>query len=221
MLVVMSFPVRLLVLVVIGAVLIAVAAQESPGARTAAAPGFPAPTAETRTRTFTFPGVAPGDEQAIQAAIASARPEARRLIDAVAGLTTVGVGPAGPNASGYAQASTAGYVVQLDLGQTSQVLGVRGIQRLVLHELGHVVRQALVPPELLAQLDAGIPTGYGCEDGTLGACAPEEERFAESFAKWAMNDIGVNLGGGYHVPPPTYGLEAWARPLTTLPLGAP
>lgn len=216
----MSAPVRLLVLLLLGAGLIGVVAQATPGAAVVVPRGFPVPSPESRARPLTFVGVAQADEQVVLAALAAARPEARRLVDAVAGLTTVRVGDAGPDASGYARASVEGYAVVLDLGTTSRVLGARGVQRLVLHELGHVVRRALVSPALLAELDAGIPPGYGCEDGRLGSCAPEEERFAESFAKWALGDIGVGLESGYKVPPPRLGLDAWAQPLTSLPLGS-
>jgi hypothetical protein len=48
-----------------------------------------------------------------------------------------------------------------------------------------------------------------------GSCAPQQERFAESFAKWASGDIGVNLYAGYAVPPPG-DLEAWGAPLAAL-----
>ncbi len=185
-------------------------------ATSAAGPRFAQPTPASRTQGLRFEGVAPGDERVVLTAVAGARPEARRLLDAVTGLVTVRVGPAGATAAGYTQTTPTGYDVQLDLGLVSQALGSRGIDRLVLHELGHVVRFALVDPALLRTLDAGIPHGYGCEDGTTGACAKPEERFAESFSKWAMGDIGVNLDIGYKVLPPSYGLEAWAAPLTRL-----
>ena len=38
------------------------------------------------------------------------------------------------------------------------------------------------------------------------------ERFAESFAKWATGDIGVDLYLGYKVPPPD-DLAGWGAPL--------
>ena len=64
------------------------------------------------------------------------------------------------------------------------------------------------------QLDAEVPPGQPCAAGTRqGSCAGVGERFAETFAKWAMNDIGVNLYIGYAVPPPT-DLQAWAAPLS-------
>ena len=84
----------------------------------------------------------------------------------------------------------------------STQLGPRGVTRLTLHELGHVLDHALLPDELVARLDAGIPGGWGCEGGMTGACTDREERFAESFAKWASGDLGVDLSIGYSVPPP-------------------
>jgi hypothetical protein len=85
----------------------------------------------------------------------------------------------------------------------------------VLHELGHVVDFALVPDTLVERLNAQVPTRYGCADGVTGACANWREVFAESFAKWATGDIGVNLNLGYAIPPPA-DLEAWGAPLARL-----
>jgi hypothetical protein len=76
-----------------------------------------------------------------------------------------------------------------------------------------VVDFALLPDALTTELDAGIPRGWGCEYGKLGSCASREERFAESFAKWATGDIGVNIDVGYKVPPPGPTLDAWGAPL--------
>ena len=63
-------------------------------------------------------------------------------------------------------------------------------------------------------------TGYGCDEGVSGACADEAERFAESFAKWALGDIGVNLEIGYKVPPPSAPLDVWGAPLARLAASA-
>ena len=68
----------------------------------------------------------------------------------------------------------------------------------------------------MARLEAGIPAGYGCDQGIAGACAAPSERFAESFAKWATGDIGVDLYIGYKVPPPGPTLDAWGAPLERL-----
>jgi len=162
------------------------------------------------------PEVAPADRQAILAAVAGARPEARRLIELVDGLTTVSVGPAPGGAAGVASNPADGYRVVLDLGLVASRLGDRGVRRLVLHELGHVVDFALVTDADRAALDAGIPRGWECGGGDTGACAAVEERFAESFAKWAMADIGVDLYIGYKIPPPGPTLDAWGAPLARL-----
>lgn len=212
-----SSTLRLLLLVLAVTIVVVAWRPATPPVASSAVPSaFAAPTAGSRAQTITFDGVAPGDQQAVLAAVAGAKPDARRLIDAVAGLVTVRVGPAGDGAAGSTQPIPTGYDIVLDLGLVSRTLGQRGIERLVFHELGHVVDFALVPDATLATLDAGVPRGYGCEQGRLGACADPEERFAESFAKWAADDIGVNLSVGYKVPPPALGLATWAAPLTQL-----
>lgn len=164
------------------------------------------------------PGTAPLDAQAVRAAIARARPEARRLIDAVDGAVTVTVRATGVGqAVGTTQPGPDGFTVILDLGTVSRWYGERGITRLVLHELGHVVDLALATPALREQLDGAIPPGYPC-GGRDAACAgrsDREERFAETFAKWATGDIGVGLDIGYRVPPPA-SLGGWGAPLAAV-----
>jgi hypothetical protein len=165
------------------------------------------------------PSVDSASRAAIESAIASARPEARRLIGVIDGGTVVKVGqPPMLGALGSTQGVGDHYEVVLNLGETQRQVGGRGVSRLVLHELGHVVDHALVPAELAEQLDSEIPVGAPCPEGTpLGSCAPREERFAETFAKWAMgNDLGANLYIGYAVPPPSMSFEAWAAPLSEL-----
>jgi hypothetical protein len=175
------------------------------------------------------PAAAPGQQQGfdwatdagsralIEQSIAAARPEAQRLITEIASRTTIATGDTGPDALGTTQPENGHYLVTLNLGQTMHDLGPRGVERLVLHELGHVVDFALVPAPLKAQFDAGIPAGLPCPAGTpLGSCAPREERFAETFAKWAMfDDLGVSLYIGYAVPPPG-SFQTWAQPLSAL-----
>jgi hypothetical protein len=184
-------------------------------AKRAGAPVLPA---ADRAATFRFaPDTAPADRAAFLAAVAGARPQARRLVGLVDGLVDVHVGPTGrQGALGLTETGGARYPVTVDLGRVAAVYGRRGIDRVVLHELGHVVDHALVPDDLMATLQAGIPVGYGCEQGIAGACASPPERFAESFAKWATGDIGVDLYVGYKVPPPSPTLEAWGAPLAGL-----
>ncbi|MEA2273247.1 MAG: hypothetical protein QOI98_1955 [Solirubrobacteraceae bacterium] len=180
-------------------------------ARGASVPVLPAPGA-----LHFAVGAAPADQQAVLAAIAGARPEARRIVDMVTGLTTISFGPIKLGVAGQTQGTPTGYSVRLDLGRVSREYGARGISRVTLHELGHVVDGALVTGALEQQLDAAIPQGWGCDEGgTAGACANRAERFAETFAKWATGDIGVDIYLGYKVPPPVP-LDAWGAPLAAL-----
>jgi hypothetical protein len=197
---------------------LALAGMASPHRAKPAASGPPPITAQQRAQGLHFDaGVAPADRQAVLAAIAAARPAARALVDDVDGLVDVSVGPSGGHSVGLTQqVGDAHYHVTLDLATVAARYGQRGIARLVLHELGHVVDFALVPDSLMAVLDAGVPAGLGCEEGVLGGCADREERFAETFAKWALDDIGVNLNIGYKVPPPRLPLAQWGAPLARL-----
>ena len=177
-------------------------------------------TQQVRDAGLTFgPGVAPADRQLILRDIALARPDARRLIALVDGLVTVSVGDTsndGADTIGYTQGTATGFDVKLNLAAVYQTEGERGTQRLVLHELGHVVDAVLVKRDLAAKLDASIPGGYGC-DPTAPApigCAPRAERFAETFSKWCTGDIGVNLPIGYKVAPPP-SLDDWGAQLVS------
>jgi hypothetical protein len=171
----------------------------------------------TRRAGFDVSDLGPEQTAQLAEAVAGARPEARRLIEIVDGLVDMHAGLWGGEKLGIAQPQADGrYGVGIDFARVSALYGRRGIARAVLHELGHVVDDAIVPAELDAALDAGIPRGYACEEGNRGSCAIREERFAESFAKWAMNDIGVDLYIGYKVPPPTLALSAWGAPLAGL-----
>jgi len=178
-------------------------------------PVLPTP---VRDATFRFaPGTPAGDREAFLAAVAAARPPARRLIDLVDGLVDVTIGPTGqPGAVGITESGGPRYEVTVDLGRVARLYGARGIDRVVLHELGHVVDHAVVPDDVMVGLQAGIPAGCGCDQGIAGACASPPERFAESFAKWATGDIGLDLFIGYKVLPPTPTLDAWGAPLAAL-----
>jgi hypothetical protein len=182
------------------------------------AAGAPVLPAADRAATFRFaPGTAPADRAAFLAAVADARPPARRLIGLVDGLVDVRVGATGqPGTLGLTESGGPRYEVTVELGRVAAIYGTRGIDRVVLHELGHVIDHALVPDDVMAGLQAGIPAGFGCDEGRSGACADPGERFAESFAKWATGDIGVDLYIGYKVPPPGPTLDAWGAPLSDL-----
>jgi hypothetical protein len=169
-----------------------------------------------RAATFTFdPGVAAADRTAFLRAVADARPEAQRLIAAVDGLVDVHVVVTESGTVGVTESDGDRYDVSVNLGLVARRYGRRGIDRTVLHELGHVVDFALVPQELDDRLDATIPAGYGCDQQQMGSCASPVERFAESFAKWATGDIGVDMYLGYKVPPPD-DVDAWGAPLASL-----
>jgi hypothetical protein len=172
--------------------------------------------AAERAATLTFdPSIAAADRNAILTAIAHANPQAQALIGEVDGLVDVHVGATEGQTVGITQSEGDRYGVTLNLGVVARRYGQRGIDRTVLHELGHVVDFALVPEALDRTLDAAIPQGFGCDEQMMGSCAGERERFAESFAKWATGDIGVDLYLGYKVPPPD-DLAAWGAPLAAL-----
>ena len=58
--------------------------------------------------------------------------------------------------------------------------------------------------EISASVNASTRGGFG------------SVRVTESFAKWALGDIGVNLEIGYKVPPPSAPLDVWGAPLARL-----
>jgi hypothetical protein len=157
--------------------------------------------------------VPPGDRAWIEQAIAAARPEAQQLIGEVDGLVTIHTRPLGPQVMGVTQPGPDGFDVSLNV---TQLDGERAIDRnvVVLHELGHVIDIALLPAALDAQLDAGIPRPSSCggTGGPTGACAPAEERIADTFAKWALGGAVSAVGAGYQIPLPA-SVEDWGQPL--------
>ena len=205
------------VLICVGIIVLVLMRSNDPASAPAAPDKTPRITAVERAKSFIWDSsVSAYDRQLIEQAIAGADPRAQALIAEVDGVTSIMLGAIPGAAGSTLDVGNGFYTVMLDLGGVQRNLGPRGISRLVLHELGHVIDLALVDDGLNAQLDAAIPVGAPCPPGTpLGACAPQEERFAETFAKWAMNDIGINLYIGYHVAPPA-DLEAWAQPLLEL-----
>jgi hypothetical protein len=159
------------------------------------------------------PAVAPADRAWIEAAIASARPEAQRLIADVDGLVRIHTAPLGPTIMGATQPGSDGFDISFNI---TQLDGERSIDRnvVVLHELGHVIDFSLIGAALDQQLDAGIPRPASCggTGGPTGACAPAEERIADTFAKWALRGAVSAVGAGYQIPlPPS--LEDWGSPL--------
>ena len=88
----------------------------------------------------------------------------------------------------------------------------------VLHEFGHVVDYMLVSRKLAARLDAAIPRPGVCAEAAglpTGSCTEPAERFADTFAKWALRGAVSAVGAGYGVPTPP-SLEDWGAPLGLL-----
>ena len=156
------------------------------------------------------------DRQWVLAAIAKARPEARQLIDHVDGGTRI-VPFFEPDGYwlGWARPRPGGrYEVRLNLAKLD---GERRADRsaVTIHELGHVVDFALVPDDLRDRLAAQVPLSGVCPAGILGDCAGPQERFADTFAKWALRGELSLAGAGYGLAAPA-SLEAWGAPLSQL-----
>jgi hypothetical protein len=163
------------------------------------------------------PQVAPDDRAWIEAAIRSARPEAQRLIAEVDGLVEIHTDLPRGEAIGLAELSPGRAVVRFDLRSLNYD---RALDRnvVVLHELGHVIEYHLVPDELVAELDRGIPRAGACPATRMlptGACTAVEERFADTFAKWALGGRISLAGSGYGIPAPA-SIEDWGAPLGLL-----
>jgi hypothetical protein len=179
-------------------------------------PAQPVITPALRAQGLRFaPGVSAADQAWVLAAVAKARPEAARLIDEVDGLVTVKgysepdswfLGFAGPRGAGP-------YAVRLNLGRLD---AERRFDRdtVVLHELGHIVDYALVRDRLRDRMAAQLPATGVCA-GQMGDCASPEERFADTFAKWALRGAVSLTGAGYGLNAPA-SLEDWGAPLARL-----
>lgn len=160
-----------------------------------------------RQRELTFAAdVAPGDRQWILAAVAKARPEAARLIDEVDGLVRVTTfsEPDG-RVLGWTQTVVPKrYEIRFNVARLD---GERQIDRdmVVLHELGHVIDFALLPDGPRNRLASAVP----------GTEIHAQEKFADTFAKWALRGAVSIVGAGYSVPAPT-SLEDWGAPLSAL-----
>jgi len=165
------------------------------------------------------PAVAAADRAWILAAIAKARPEAQPLIAEVDGLIELRTHAGLPIGSTqvWRKGDAAAFTLSLD---TVLLNGRRVMDRdvVVLHELGHVIDYAVVPQALNARLDSAIPRTGTCvqsADGLAGSCTEPVERFADTFAKWALRGGVSAVGAGYGVATPA-SLEDWGAPLTAL-----
>lgn len=156
------------------------------------------------------------DQKWILEAIDQARPEARQLIDDVDGMVTVGTfNEPGAGIVGLMQPlGEDEYRVAFNVAYLN---GERKIDRTVtvLHELGHVIDAAVVPPELRDRLAASLPPIGSCVSAETGDCTAPAERFADTFAKWALRGAVSVAGAGYGVATPA-SLEDWGGPLATL-----
>ena len=205
---------RALLVIAVWAVVLVVAVKSWPDPG-AAASGSRDISAETRAAGLRFaPEVTPQDRAWILAAIAKARPEAQRLIAEIDGLVLVRTDLPPGEAIGLAEMTIDDAVVNFDVRSLN---GERAIDRdvVVLHELGHVIDFQLIPDDLVAELDARFPRVGSCGDSALlptGACTAVEERFADTFAKWALRGRISLAGSGYGIPAPA-SLEDWGAPL--------
>jgi hypothetical protein len=113
---------------------------------------------------------------------------------------------------GVTRGSERGFTVDFNVARLD---ADRALDRatVVLHELGHVIDFAIVPEELNARLDEQIPRGGPC--GLAVDCELVEERFADTFAKWALNGAVAEIGAGYGIAMPA-SLEDWGTPLAKL-----
>ena len=172
----------------------------------------------SRTTFAYVAGTQPADEQLFRDAVAVARPEAQRLIARVAPHTEVSFNAIKRGQALGVTSSSDGreFSVDIDVPGAMAAGGRRGVERVILHELGHVIDFALLSDSQRAELDSHFPTGYACPPE---GCADQRERFAETFAKWALGDIGAALYVGYAVPPPVVTLDRWGQPLLALGSG--
>jgi hypothetical protein len=217
----MKVALRILAIVVFGAgVIVAVAprAGDADGRLTTSDGDTVEITDAARARALTFaPGVSGADRAWITQALARARPEAARLIAEVDGLVTIGTFAAGGTTVGITRGHDRGFAVDLDIGHLNGD-GAADRATVVLHELGHVVDFALVPAPLNERLDALIPRGGAC--GAAIDCDRIEERFADTFAKWALHGAVSEVGAGYGIPMPA-SIEDWGAPLSELAFRLP
>ena len=221
----MSPVLRVLLLLVAGAIVLALVVPAAER-RQAAPPGV-LTTADGDTAVVTpaaraagpayAPELTPADRAWIAAAIASARPEAARLIAEVDGLVRFAAARRPDVALGVTRSTRAASRSSLNLPPLN---GRRADDRpvVVLHELGHVVDFALVPRALNQRSTRGIPRGGPC--GAAIDCDRPEERFADTFAKWALHGAVSAAGAGYGIAAPA-SLEDWGAPLGRLAVSLP
>ena len=172
---------------------------------------------EERAAGLTFDASVPVEDRGwILAAFEKPRPEARRLLGEVDGLVTIQTHSNMGDALGWAQFVGHRFIVSFDIG------GMKADERIdpgvvVLHEMGHVIDRALVSDQLDAELETANPRAGTCVAMTdiSGPCAAREERFADTFARWALRGAVSFGASGYNVDIPA-SLEDWGLPLLRL-----
>jgi hypothetical protein len=160
--------------------------------------------------------VTPQDQAWILAAVTKVRPEARQLIDDVDGMVTISTySEPGGDAVGTAQ-QVGNHLFQVRFN-LAYLDGERKADRdkTVVHELGHVIDFALMPAGMRDQLAAQLPSSGTCFTADTGDCTAPEERFADTFAKWALRGAVSAYGAGYSTLSPA-SLETWGTPLAQL-----
>jgi len=172
---------------------------------------------QVKAASFTFDAsVTPQDQEWILGAVAKVRPEARQLIDDVDGMVTIGtVNEPGASYVGVTrQKGEDAFQVDFNIAYLD---GERKADRdaTVIHELGHVIDFAVMTPELRNQLAGQLPTSGACFTAETGDCTAPEERFADTFAKWALRGAVSAIGAGYGTLSPA-SLESWGTPLAQL-----
>ena len=162
------------------------------------------------------PSVAEDDREWVLAAIDKVRPEARQLIDDIDGMVTITTysEPDGGTVGLMRQTAPDAYEVSFNVAYLDRE---RKLDRdsTVAHELAHVIDAAVVPPELRDRLAASLPVSGGCLHAETGDCTSSPERFADTFAKWALRGEVSVAGAGYSVATPA-SLEDWGAPLAAL-----
>jgi hypothetical protein len=153
------------------------------------------------------PDVSDDDRRTILHVVSLAGPVAKRLIDAVDGLTVVSIRPLSPRLAGLATRRGPGhYGVRLN----PRLMGSSEAQQshTILHELGHVLDFALVSDRLRVRLAPQFP----CLPTGRGRCS-QHERFAQGFMIWALA-----TGARAQDAPPNVRrvIDSWSRDLRQL-----
>jgi len=158
------------------------------------------------------PALERADRAWIAAAVASARPHARALIAEVDGLVEVRAHRGGRGPGFVLDDGRERLTMSFDVAALAP-LESADRQHVVLHEFGHILDHVLLSDDVIRSLDAGIPAGDACRGREK--CSSLRERFADTFAKWAVDRVDASARVGYGVPAPP-DLARWGAPLSRL-----